>query len=399
VRIVPLAFGLVLLLAAAMAQKASPVGVLYTGDPYPGLTPYIYMKSEPFLRVTPVQASRDHYAGISSSDIKRAIRIYMPRTYDELVRTYDVIIISDSNVHSFTRQQLEWFRRAVVENYTGLVMVGGHETFGGAAGNPDWGPTPVGDVLPVETVAGAYEGGKVKIVDRENEFMKSLPWRPDLRFLQSYDCNIVQPKEGARVLAVDAIDRSSYAGWENPFFSTWIYHTGRVFTMTGDWTPGGGWLFMHWEYLPDFVTNLMLYCAGRPIPQDLELVHTVRQKMSALSSRKIIITSLVEFVERFGANPNRILRVVSQVDEARKKATDLYLQQDFQGALVETNEALKLMDEAEALSEKVKKEALMWVYLIEWLSVTATALLCGFVLWTVMIRRRLYREVTTTTFR
>jgi len=385
--------------AASLGQAASPVGVLYTGDPYPGLTPYIPMKVEPLLRVTPVQASRGHYAGISDEDIRRAIRIYMPRTYASLVKDYQVMIISDSNVGSFTTEHLKWFKRAVVEEGAGLVMIGGYETFGGNAGNPDWGQTPVGDVLPVDTVPGEYESGKVTIGDTNNVFMRSLPWRPDLDFLRRYECNVVYRREGAEVLAVDTIESGLARGHDNPFFSTWKYQGGRVFAMTGDWTPGGGWVFLHWEYLPDFATNLMLYCANRPIPEDLNLVHTVRTRIATLSYRRIIISSLIDFVDRFGANPKRILLALEKVDQARADAASLYIAQEFEGALEATKKASDLMDEAELVSEKVKKEALLWVYLSEWLTVTATALLCGIVVWTLMVRRRLYREVKTTQFR
>jgi len=57
------------------------------------------------------------------------------------------------------------------------------------------------------------------------------------------------------------------------------------------------------------------------------------------------------------------------------------------------------MDKAEAAADKVKNEALLWVYVSEWLSVTGTSLVCGFLLWTLMIRRRMYKEVAYTQFR
>ena len=384
----------------ANVQAASRVGVLYTGDPYPGQTPYIYMKVEPFLSVTPVQASRDHYAGISQKDILRAIRVYMPRAYQELVETYDVIIISDSNVASFSADQLIWFKRAVSEQGTGLVMIGGHETYGTNGQHPDWGPTPVGDVLPVSTIRGVYEGGPTRIVDFENEFIRSLPWRPDLPFLQNYACSVVKPREGSRVLAISTIDRSKYVGWENPFFSTWDYAgNGRVFAMTGDWTPGGGVLFLQWEFLPDFVANLMLYCSKRGIPQDYTVVHEVRERLATLGFRKMLIASLVDFVETFGANPRRILLVVQQCDDAQGKASDLYLRQEFNLALSEAKSALDLANKAEKVAEEVKNDALLWVYISEWLALTATSLVCGLAVWALMLRRRLYREVGMTSFR
>jgi hypothetical protein len=36
------------------------------------------------------------------------------------------------------------------------------------------------------------------------------------------------------------------------------------------------------------------------------------------------------------------------------------------------------------------------VYIIEWFTVTATAMIAGSFLWFIMIRRRLYREIGTT---
>jgi hypothetical protein len=60
------------------------------------------------------------------------------------------------------------------------------------------------------------------------------------------------------------------------------------------------------------------------------------------------------------------------------------------------NEALALMDRAEEVADRVKGNALLWIYITEWLVTTATVMFCGFVLWTLMVRRRLYAEVGTT---
>jgi uncharacterized membrane protein len=398
-RVTLLVFLCLILTGVALGQDDPRVRVIYTGDPYPGHTPYIHMKVEPLLVVTPIQASRDHYAGISTKDIIRAIRIYMPRTYDSLIETCDVFIISDSNVNSFTGEQHGWFRRSVAEDGMGLAMFGGHETFGAAAGNPDWGKTPAMDALPVDTVAGEYYDGKVGIIATENVFIRSLPWRPDLDFLQNYASNIVNPKDGAEILAEDVIKTGPYAGYGNPFYTTWVYQKGRTFAMTGDWTPGGGAVFLRWEYLPDFATNLMLYLSGREIPEDLDLVHTVRGRMATLGYRKLMLDSLIDFVEKFGANPGRILEVLGEFDQAREEAASLYIEQDFGAALSATDRAMELIQKTEDVAERVKNEALLWVYLTEWLTVSGTSLIVGFLVWSLMVRRRLYREVRTTGFR
>jgi len=382
------------------AVMASKIRVLYTGDPYPGVTPYIHMKVEPLLEVTPVQASTLHYAGISSDDIRRAIRVYMPRTYRSLVESYDVVIISDANTGSFTSDHHRWFKDSVSEGM-GLVMVGGYESFGGVANYPSWENSPVADVLPVTVVPGLYWGGPMTIVNGEHVFMRSLPWSPNLEFMRNYESNIVKLRDGADLLAVVTIGSWGgryYAGYENPFFSTWTYDNGTVFAMTGDWTPAGGWAFLRWDYLPDFVTNLMLYCAKRPVPQDLSLVHTLRKQVAMLGYRRLIAASLVDFIERFGADARKLLVALDEVDSARDRAAALYLDLNYAEALEAANDALRLMEEAELVAERSKREALLWIYLSEWLVVLSTCLICGFAVWALMVRHRLYREVGTTRF-
>ena len=44
---------------------------------------------------------------------------------------------------------------------------------------------------------------------------------------------------------------------------------------------------------------------------------------------------------------------------------------------------------------EVKDSAMFWVYLTEWCAITAAILISGVVLWGLMVRRRLYREVYT----
>jgi hypothetical protein len=109
-----------------------------------------------------------------------------------------------------------------------------------------------------------------------------------------------------------------------------------------------------------------------------------------------MIISLVDFIETFGANSADTLQAVKKVDETRRVADQLYLDQDFDGALEEVDRALELMEGAEDIAEKSKANALLWVYVSEWLIVTATSLICGFVVWSLMVRRRLYREVAST---
>jgi hypothetical protein len=56
------------------------------------------------------------------------------------------------------------------------------------------------------------------------------------------------------------------------------------------------------------------------------------------------------------------------------------------------------LDELDRIAEdsmELKDETLFWIYVTQWLTVTSAALICGFVLWSLMVRRA-YREVGVT---
>jgi hypothetical protein len=65
-------------------------------------------------------------------------------------------------------------------------------------------------------------------------------------------------------------------------------------------------------------------------------------------------------------------------------------------AIGELKSAMEILDEASEKAYKLKDEALLWVYVTEWLVVASTGMICGFILWTVMVRRSLYREIDQT---
>ena len=60
------------------------------------------------------------------------------------------------------------------------------------------------------------------------------------------------------------------------------------------------------------------------------------------------------------------------------------------------DELRDLMTQIEAKSVELKDRALFWIYVIEWLVVSGVSMLCGFLLYTLMVRRRMYREVSVT---
>ena len=377
------------------------VSVLYTGDPYPGVTPYISMKEDAFISVTPVQGSRQHYAGITWEDIHKSLRIYMPRTYQDYLNRYDVMILSDTNIRIFTDDQHFWLRDGVLDHGMGLLMVGGLETFGAGFGHMPWSGSLVEEVLPVQIPRGGVDwvsgAIKLEVVSEgySNEFIASLPYDPLPEYMrQGTDGNLVYQKEGSNLLARWVITTYQY---ENPpCYVTWEIGEGRTYAMCHDWTPGGGWVMSRWDYYRDYTVNLMLYLAARELPTDYLTVHQYRELIHTLAIGKSTLFSLIDFVESFGGNARVIDEEITGLESMVADAQDKYLGHDFDSALEGARTSLSRMKDIEELAVKVKNEALFWVYVVEWLSVSGVSLVSGVVVWTLMVRRRMYREVKTT---
>ena len=390
---------LVLVLSAASAlgaQGIDPrrVSVLYTGDHYPGITPYPAMKQDAMIVVTPVQASYIHYAGISAEDIKKSMRVYMARTYAEYVDKYDVMILSDAEMRVFTLGQVLWFADGVRDHGIGLLMVGGWESFGGS-----WTASPVEEVLPVSFPQNIWVSGYIKIEILpeafENEFIKTLPYDPLPEYMRvGTDGNMVELKRGAELLAKWKVHTLQYE--DPPCYVTWEVEKGRTYAMCHDWTPGGGLVMSRWDYYRDYAINLMLYLAGRDLPEDPFTVHRYRETISNVALGKNLLLSLMEFVESLGGSSIPIATEVGSMDEIVSQAQMHYLDKDYTVALALSEDAFGRLKEIEELAVKVKNDALFWVYTIEWLVVTGVALVSGVVLWFIMVRRSLYREVGVT---
>jgi len=140
----------------------------------------------------------------------------------------------------------------------------------------------------------------------------------------------------------------------------------------------------------------MYFSAGVTVPQDLELVHRVRYGLGEYYEKRTILLSLLAFVEKFGANVNVVEERLGGLDADFRRSQELYRDQEWEAAgelLGELREGLKDLDD-EAI--RLKDRALMWIYVIEWFTVTATLFISGFLLWTLMVRRKLYGEVGVT---
>jgi len=149
----------------------------------------------------------------------------------------------------------------------------------------------------------------------------------------------------------------------------------------------------------DLVTNLVLYSLDRPLISDIFSRREGRRLISTFGSQKLLVLSMMEWADNFGANILELSDRISLLEEEVEVALVDYLEQDYPSCISRMGSTelgiLEITEDAVAL----KDEALIWVYISEWLVVTSTSMLAGFVLWTLMVRRRLYRSMGTTRVR
>lgn len=208
---------------------------------------------------------------------------------------------------------------------------------------------------------------------------------------------LIKPRPGASTLA-----------WEVgcfpekvPYIAVWDYEKGRTMTL-GDsfglafWSSYAGRGSQN-QYSLDILMNMILYSIKRDVPTEVLVFNRMRTSFVKFRTKMALLVSLMEFAQKFGANDQRMERIVAELEEEASLAKDHYLLGEFE-------ECEAIMDslfdekfrEAEAMMMVLKKRALMWVYLVEWSAVTATLMISSFFLWTIMVRRRLYRAVKVT---
>jgi len=394
-RVVPmggllLPFLLCLLLLSTLPTQArrdpetGRIRVLYLGDAL-GASPVPYMIDEPFLSVTPVLACKMWYP---YETIRKSLRVYLPRTFDALNRSYDIVILSDANVISFEKRHLHWFRSFVEDGGGGLAMVGGFESFG-AHGFQSWGPTPVAAVLPVDCLPLYGAEGRIIIRDPQCPVVYDLPW-DTLGDSNYFEGNRVAQRDGSRLVA-------SFSDG-NPMLVWWDFGRGRSYAMASDWTPGGGARFMRWDHYGDYCINVALFTAGEPVPKSVEEVHKVRAILRAFSEDKSFLYSVIDFAEKFGANTRNIEEEIREAEDAHRDAQELYMSYEFIDAASRANQAVRIVEDALDEAIEAKDRALLWVFMIEWLVVISTCMISGIFVYELMVVRRLFKPVTSSIF-
>jgi hypothetical protein len=178
---------------------------------------------------------------------------------------------------------------------------------------------------------------------------------------------------------------------------SWEYGDNKARTWcTAEDVDDPWWNVISNPYGTDVFLNIVLYINRRKLPENIPMVHNLRNQFKEYRTRRGLIYGILDFADKFGANPSKIDLDVANVDNARNRAFDSYVQQEFVEALDQMSAALQRLSEVEKDAMKLKDRALFWIYIVEWLSVMGTSILAGSLIWALMVKRRLYKQVATT---
>jgi hypothetical protein len=211
-----------------------------------------------------------------------------------------------------------------------------------------------------------------------------------------YKAYRIIPRQGASILAWNL---GSFE-MEVPYMATWTFKEGRAMTL------GDSFGLQFWSeyahgytqnmYGLDILMNMVLYLTKRTVPDEVLILHQMRLLFVKFRTSMDLLITVADFAREFGANDRGIELVMGDLEEGYSEAKDLYLSDQFDESRELMNSVLVELGEAEGAIMVLKNRAMFWVYLVEWLVITATLMISSTVIWTIMVNRRLYRTVKTT---
>jgi len=370
------------------------VRVLYIGDTL-AAGPYQVYQFDPLISVTPIHGN---VYGLGSTLVQRAIRLYLPRNEATMVSRYDIIGLDDTTWVYFPTNFIAWMVEGCRENAMGLFMGGGFEAFGGGVGFPSWDDTVLYDVMPVTGTSNypSWDGRNI-VTKPDDVFIRSVPWDEYDQHNMFDGYNVVQLKQGAIELSQVTRIGSTEGGIKDPGWVWWDIGNGRFFASAPGFGGGSADMgFIRWKHYSDFVSNMGYFLAGLTPPSDINLLYATRQRFKDIYDETQVITGTIDFISKFGADTRKVDSKLSEADarlaDARARFVDLELVESKQIA----DEVFQILQNAYSLALDARDVAMYWIFVTEWLVVSATGLICGFAVWTLMIKRRLYREVKVT---
>ena len=363
--------------------------------------------------IIPTRETSDVIAG----DIMRFMRIYYPRTYEDLLE-YEFFFLAQVDMTYFSARQQKWLYDALTNFRKGGVNTRSAMSINANFYQP-WIQSMLSDTFPNDADAVLSDSqnfnapsGPLIVKDGADLPGIMKPYKAIIEkifpYYTSYKPNfpLTIPKQGSTILSYTKNNQGigSPVPGQIPQVFYWSWNQSTTFTFRGIvyddfWSSLVTRSHISNPYSLDIITNMVWFSTGRRLPEDPYKVHEFRRDLFNFGIQQNLLTSLLDFAEIFGANPVNEHARLNDIQGTRIQASNQYLDRDFDTAYDTMKTALQGLTSLEEDAAKLKDRAMLWVYIVEWLVTTAVFLVTGSVLWTLMVKQKLYRDVTTTTIR
>jgi hypothetical protein len=393
-------------LAADMPRPARIVATCKAGE---GRTEVLrgWLLTEPSFQGIVIPARE--YGGFSSEDVWRMIRIYFPRTFEELT-DYDFILLASVDMQFFSGKQVQWMYDAIAEGGLGGMNTRSVLSMSVAWSGP-WMDSILSDAFPNDVVAvvnsedyrgEVFAAGPVVVNDDEVIPPVVRPFKEGIESMfPAYRGVITIPRPGSTVhtwIRTNLRHRGSPLPGYIPHLFEWRYQNATTFTAM-DMVCEDFWESGTNPFSVDVIVNVVWRSTNRELPQDAMRVHALRDLFRQFQLRKSCLVSVFEFAENFGASTVNVYSTLGGIEGVKSEADLEYLRSEFDASYDRMGSLLEELGALEDEAVKLKNSALAWVYFIEWLAVSGTMLICGVAIWQLMVKRSMYREVSVTRHR
>jgi len=364
-----------------------------TGNPFTG-----YCMQDPLLKYTLEPIPPD----LPDGEKQKLDRIYYPRTRAILVDNFDMIVFNDARLQHFTSRQLNDLDYAFREAGMGSIS-----TFG-PAWEQVWEVTTLYDTSPARDYTDEWFHGIFSVSfrrDREPVFTPFVELGMEKILGDAY--HLLSEKQGATVWG-DMLPRNTpwMISWRpggGDAGLQWVCTDGfnALWWGISGWGGGTGTVGIEGgnPYAIDMATNMILYSVGRPLISDINSRREARHLLSSFNEEKILILHMMDWADTFGANTLPLTLRLSTLEAEVEVAIQHYLEEEYGTVISLMDEIAERVSRITADTVRLKDQAMLWVFVSEWLVVTSVCILSGLVLWSLMVRRRAYREVGGTRLR
>ncbi len=366
-------------------RETGQVRILYIGEVNANDVYRLWLLSEPRFSSSYVPCD---VQTMTVNDAKRMCRLYLPRTEEELFSKHDAAIFKDFTPDVLPLETIGYFQNSI-ENGLGIALIE-FVFWGGTNDIPKWQALDFYQVFPAKVVINdipAAAGRTYYQVINEDGPL-------DLPGIESVAMNAGH--HGDMIPRQNSIVEARWKGRGTPAMVTSNYGQGNTLQLGHGWDNIPSTSQLNYRYMMDYIFNQVFYIADLPYPEDLEKVHTIRDLFVSYNTREKATIGVLEFVETFGADTREIEQDLDRIQDQYGNAAVDYRSSRYDEALETLREVMNDLSNLDQKMLETKDRALLWVYFIEWAGVTGTLMVCGFLIWSLMVKRSLYAAVETT---